>query len=141
LLLGSLALLAFVQERREPAQDTRERLHRACAFTAAAVACILCGSKVLSPQFLLWLLPAVALLPGRRGVRVWQLALAAAVLTQLYYPYLHEALVAAHPLPLVLAMLRNAALIATAITATHAAVTSPSTAMARQAPAAETATS
>jgi hypothetical protein len=101
----------------------------------AALCCILCGSKVLSPQFQAWLLPAVALLPGRRGARVWRLALAAAVLTQAFYPYLYEALLSAHPAPVALLAVRNATFVVMAAAAAHAAATSPlAEALARSAP-------
>ena len=42
--------------------------------------------KVLSPQFLIWLVPAVALVGGVRGVRAGGVFAAALVLTQLWFP-------------------------------------------------------
>ncbi|HYZ19226.1 MAG TPA: hypothetical protein VE615_06760, partial [Gaiellaceae bacterium] len=63
---------------------TPERLVLASA--AALVAFIALG-KVLSPQFLIWLLPVVPLLGGRRGLYASGLLAASLVLTQLWFPY------------------------------------------------------
>ncbi len=62
----------------------REELLRASA--AAAVAFVALG-KVLSPQFLIWLVPLVPLVRGRRGLAASGLLLAAMVLTQLWFPF------------------------------------------------------
>jgi hypothetical protein len=62
----------------------RERLLLASA--SALVAFVALG-KVLSPQFLLWLIPIVPLVSGRRGLIASLLLGAALVLTQLWFPY------------------------------------------------------
>ncbi len=67
---------------RGPAR--RDRLILASA--AALVAFIALG-KVLSPQFLIWLIPFVPLVHGRRGLTAAALLAAALVLTQLWFPY------------------------------------------------------
>jgi glycosyl transferase family 87 len=62
----------------------RERFVRA----AAAVVCAFVAfGKVLSPQFLIWLIPLVPLVRGRRGLAAAGLLGAALVLTQLWFPY------------------------------------------------------
>jgi hypothetical protein len=61
-----------------------ERLVRACA--AVVVAFVALG-KVLSPQFLIWLVPLVPLVRGRRGVAACGVLLASLVSTQVYFPY------------------------------------------------------
>jgi len=62
----------------------RERLVRG----AAAVVCAFVAfGKVLSPQFLIWLVPLVPLVRGRRGLAAGVLLVVALVLTQLWFPY------------------------------------------------------
>ena len=61
----------------------RERL---VAYCAAAVAALLAFSKVFSPQFMIWLVPLVPLVRGRRGLAASALLAASLVLTQLWFP-------------------------------------------------------
>ena len=71
--------IAFAQGRATP-----ERLVR---YTAACVAAFIAFGKVLSPQFLIWLLPLVPLVRGRRGLAAATVLAVALVLTQLWFPY------------------------------------------------------
>lgn len=64
----------------------RGRLALVTAAAAAVVAFVALG-KVLSPQFLIWLVPLVPLVRARRGVAASALLVAAALLTQLWFPY------------------------------------------------------
>jgi Glycosyltransferase family 87 len=63
---------------------TPERLVR---YAAAAVVAFIALGKVLSPQFLIWLVPLVPLVRGRRGLVASGLLAVALVLTQLWFPY------------------------------------------------------
>jgi Glycosyltransferase family 87 len=63
---------------------TRERVVR---YAAAAVCAFVVLGKVLSPQFLIWLIPLVPLVRGRRGLLASALLAVALVLTQLWFPY------------------------------------------------------
>ena len=56
------------------------------ASVAALVAFVAFG-KVLSPQFLIWLVPLVALVRGRRGLAAGSVLVACLVLTQIWFPY------------------------------------------------------
>ncbi|HEY6834882.1 MAG TPA: glycosyltransferase 87 family protein [Gaiellaceae bacterium] len=60
-----------------------ERLVRYCA---ASVTAFVVFDKVLSPQFMIWLLPLVPLVRGRRGLVASALLALALLLTQLWFP-------------------------------------------------------
>ncbi len=62
----------------------RERLLR---YSAACVCAFVALGKVLSPQFLLWLVPLVPLVRGRRGIAATALLTAALLLTQAWFPW------------------------------------------------------
>ena len=63
---------------------TREALVRS---TAAALCSFIALGKVLSPQFLIWLIPIVPLVRGRRGLWASGLLASALVLTQVWFPF------------------------------------------------------
>ena len=75
-------LVTWILFARGPA--TRDRLLLA---SAAAIVAFVAFGKVLSPQFLIWLIPVVPLVAGRRGLMASLLLAAALVLTQLLFPY------------------------------------------------------
>jgi hypothetical protein len=61
----------------------RERLVR---YSAASVVAFVAFGKVLSPQFMIWLIPLVPLVRGRRGLAASGLLGLALLLTQLWFP-------------------------------------------------------
>ncbi|MGH3131680.1 MAG: hypothetical protein ACRDNX_12760, partial [Gaiellaceae bacterium] len=61
-----------------------ERLVR---YAAAVVLAFVALGKVLSPQFLIWLVPLVPLVRGRRGLTASALLGLALVLTQIWFPF------------------------------------------------------
>ncbi|HEV2713474.1 MAG TPA: glycosyltransferase 87 family protein [Gaiellaceae bacterium] len=60
---------------------------RLLAASAAAVCAFVAFGKVLSPQFLIWLIPLVPLVGGRRGLLASGLLASALLLTQLWFPF------------------------------------------------------
>src|SRR3954451_9198578 len=82
-LVQVAALVAlWVSFARRPV--TSARLLR---YSAACVCAFVVFGKVLSPQFLLWLIPLVPLVRGRRGLAATALLTLALLLTQLWFPY------------------------------------------------------
>jgi uncharacterized membrane protein len=79
---AAVVIALWIAFARGPA--TQERLVR---YVAACVAAFVAFGKVLSPQFLIWLLPLVPLVRGRRGLVASALLALALVLTQLWFPY------------------------------------------------------
>jgi hypothetical protein len=90
-------------------------------IAVAALACVLAftvANKVLSPQFLCWTFPLVALVVVGRGV--WQrvagiLTLVAIALTQVEFPHLYWDMVAFGHGPVAVVVVRNAVLVAAAV--------------------------
>ncbi len=80
LSLVQVAVLVWIWSRRP---GTVEDLVR---WSAAALVAFVALGKVLSPQFLIWLLPAVPLVAGLRGLRASALLAVALVVTQLWFP-------------------------------------------------------
>jgi len=89
----------------------------------AALACVLAFTvcnKVLSPQFLVWTFPLVALVTAGegRGQRICGLlTLAAIALTQVEFPALYWQMVALEAGPVAVVLVRNVALVAAALVA------------------------
>ena len=79
--VAQLVALVWVWLRRP---GTAEELVR---WSAAALVAFVALGKVLSPQFLIWLVPLVPLVAGRRGLGAASLLALAAALTQLWFPY------------------------------------------------------
>jgi hypothetical protein len=88
---------------------TPERLVR---FSAASVVAFVSLGKVLSPQFLIWLIPLVPLVRGRRGLAASGLLGLALLLTQLWFPIRYWDLVAFEALPSWLVLARDLVLVA-----------------------------
>jgi len=80
-LLVAALLAIWLAAARGPA--TPERLLR---YSAASLVAFVALSKVLSPQFLIWLIPIVPLVRGRRGLVASALLGLALLLTQLWFP-------------------------------------------------------
>lgn len=66
---------------------------------AATVAALVAFDKVLSPQYLIWLVPFVALASGRAGIAAAALLLLALGLTQTWFPWSYWNLATGHESP------------------------------------------
>jgi hypothetical protein len=106
LLLGVLALIVALVVRGPPTEDSLLLGSLAALLAFAAL------GKVLSPQFLIWLVPFAAI-AWTRGERGLALMLGGAVLlTQLEFPGRYTSLVAEHTPVILLVAVRNAVLLA-----------------------------
>jgi hypothetical protein len=90
-------------------------------FVLAALAAAIVGSKVFSPQYLLWLLPLAPLVPASRRAVLWLFTLVAA-LTTVVFPYRYDDVVAGPTaVGALLLLLRNAAMVGLALVTLRAA--------------------
>jgi hypothetical protein len=101
---------------------TRERLVRA---SATAVCAFVAFGKVLSPQFLIWLIPLVPLVRGRRGLAASALLGLALLLTQVWFPIRYFDLVAFEAFPSWVLLARDVVLVALLVVLTAPARESP----------------
>lgn len=108
LVAGVAVVFARALRGARPPGDAR----LAVAAVAATTVAVLVGGKVLSPQFLLWLLPAALLVAGRYGIAALGGTIAAMGLTHAYFPHLYWDLVALEPGPVWLLVARNLMLVA-----------------------------
>jgi Glycosyltransferase family 87 len=81
-VLAGLVLLAiWIEFGRKPVSDALLVRYAAAAITAQVAL-----GRVLSPQFLVWLLPLVPLVGGRRGGKAILLLVSALVITNVWFP-------------------------------------------------------
>jgi hypothetical protein len=106
LLLAALALLAAAAARGRP--DARRLV---LAALASVVAFAVLG-RVLSPQFLIWVVPLAALAFAWRAYALAAASAAAIVLTQVEFPGHYFERVAREPFPSLLVALRDVVLLA-----------------------------
>jgi hypothetical protein len=78
--LQALALAVVIGRTREANGDERLR------YSAAAILSFVLFGKVLSPQYLVWLLPFLAVIRGRTGLWVRGLFLLACLVTSMLFP-------------------------------------------------------
>jgi hypothetical protein len=110
LTLSTLALLAVaaalaVLVARRPDEDAL-----LLAVLGVVIAFVALG-KVLSPQYMCWLVPLAAVLAGRGWWTGPALVAAASLMTQLWFPGHYMDLVFQHPRPVVLVGVRNLTLL------------------------------
>jgi hypothetical protein len=89
----------------------RSKSRELARLASAAVVSYVALGKVFSPQYLVWFLPFLALIPGSAGRRARLLGLACAVLTGIVYPFAAVAILQFQPLALVILGARNLLLV------------------------------
>jgi hypothetical protein len=109
-LLGALALITLAAAR-PPGGGRPDERRLVLASVAAVAACCALG-KVLSPQFLVWVLPLGALALAWRMHLLAAAVAAATALTLVEFPSRYFDLLEREPFPLAVVALRNAALVA-----------------------------
>lgn len=120
-----VAALLAVRLWRVPPEDARAAAAELGTLAlAATLAVAVVTGKVLSPQYLIWLVPLVPLVRGWRGPIGAVLLAVAMVLSRLVFPGLYVALVEElDTLPIALLALRNALLVGIAVLLVHALAT------------------
>jgi uncharacterized membrane protein len=101
--LASVAVLAFARFRYERIAMAQPRDQTLIGYALVSLLVFMLTNKVLSPQFVIWLLPFVALLP----VPQYTLALAATALTIVIFPFNYDGLVRLETPIVLLLNLRN----------------------------------
>jgi hypothetical protein len=90
-------------------------IERALTTTAASVVALVAFGKVLSPQFLIWVVLVVPLVERRLFVRAFALTAVALVLTRAYFPYGYKELFELEGHYAWIALARNLVLVALAV--------------------------
>jgi hypothetical protein len=85
-LSGVVTALAVLAVYVVYARSSRTREELAVASVAAVTAYV-AFSKVFSPQYLIWLIPLVPLVGGRRGIRAGALLIVTVGMTQVWEPW------------------------------------------------------
>ena len=104
LLVGALAAVVLAYWRADESADTL------ILGAAASIVAFIAFSKVISPQFLVWLIPLVPLIARRVGLAASALFLAAMVATQIEVVYEHP--LRAFEWPVWVLLARNVMLVA-----------------------------
>ncbi|MEI2777251.1 MAG: hypothetical protein V9G19_15015 [Tetrasphaera sp.] len=114
--VAAVALLLVGYARRLRALPKAQTGRGSLVTTVAATIVVLAvGSKVLSPQYLLWMMPAALLLPGPRGRLALTLLPVVMLLTQWYFPKHYWELVALDAFPIIVLCARNLLLLVLAV--------------------------
>ncbi len=101
---------------------TAQPEHLVTAVAATLLACVVFG-KVVSPQYLAWLIPMVLVIPGASGAVTAISVTVSLPITQLVFPLMYRDLVErAAPLPVALLLIRNVLLVVALLATTAALV-------------------
>lgn len=108
LMLGSLALAAIWSFRRDVRATGVVQPLTLVTYIVATLLVVILTNKVLSPQYLVWLLPFAALLPARQSLALVPIL----ALTTLIYPLSFQSLVSVEAPAVIALNIRNAMLLA-----------------------------
>jgi hypothetical protein len=107
MVIALLVVYGLVWRRRERLKDVPADVSLA---VLALILALMTFGKVLSPQYFIWILPAVALVASR-DILVAVLAGVTLVLTQIEYPSWYSGFLLMHPAPLSIVIVRNVLLV------------------------------
>jgi hypothetical protein len=107
LILAITLVFRWGLKRAHPSAEA----HLLIATAAATIAAGLAAGKVLSPQFVMWLLPVGFIVAGRYGRSTYALTIAVLIATAVYFPRLYWDLVDLQTWPIVALFVRDALLI------------------------------
>jgi hypothetical protein len=105
ILLATFAATAWCFRQSAPSQPSVAML--AMGLTAAILALII-GNRVISPQYVIWLLPVIPFLPNRFRIA----GAAGFALTAAIFPFLYDGLIRLELVPELLLFLRNLVMVA-----------------------------
>ena len=107
LVVACAVWCARLLARSHPSRDVEILI----AGAAATMVALTVTGKVLSPQYMIWLLPVAVLVPGRYGRAALATMVAAMLLTQAFFPLNYWDLVKLHPQEIALLTVRNLTLV------------------------------
>lgn len=111
LLVGYRSFWLRLRERDDGRENDFYREDQLMRYAAATVVIFMAGGKVLSPQFLIWLVPLVPLIYDGDRNYIITLTGALLVLTQVEFPFLYGELLARDPVAVTVVAVRNVLLI------------------------------
>ncbi len=111
ILVALIALIAWSTWRLLQTNSASTDSAVFVAGIAATCIALLVAGKVLSPQFLVWILPGAMLITGRMGWPAIGVAVAALLMTQAYFPVLYWYIVALQTPAMLILIVRDILLV------------------------------
>ncbi len=119
MLLSLLGVYWFFNKAQREAGTTRGMNYpipqsetvRIISYSLIAILVFMITSKVLSPQFIIWLFPLIPLVSGRWRNTPWLMFVMIGFMTYFVYPKYYGGIIEGHPLIIGMLFLRNASLV------------------------------